>query len=257
MNKKFLICTFIFIYFMTNLSFGAENLEYNDQWRLYVNNNEIDNSEEVIISKNGYLAVPYISLRSFLESQGDSISWEKETGNIYFKFNGINYEICKANDYVYDGKDENTTPEFFEKSYIYIRNLDTNMLLDGNGDSVYGLYMKDNTSYLSNTAYEHLAKNSGVEYKFDALEKYVDIKKYNYTKEYILSNLSENVEYAQVIGLLGSADYFEIKDGKCIIGYYTKDCTVEMSFLPYSDTSDMILSDVYTVNKISNIVDSK
>lgn len=230
-------------------------------WDLYVNNEKLE-KENIVVSLDFNSGISYISLRSFAELMGENISWDNETGNIEFTFNKSKFLITKSEEKC----DVKCLPVFFDLSYAKIKNKTTNEYVSCESSSsivsntinnntirftnnydkekvdIVDIYTMNNTTYITNKTLETIAKMTNVDYKCINIDKRIEIKKYNYDKEFIINRIKNGMTYSEVVGCLGTNDYFQLIDsGGCLVRYNCDIGYVELGFSEYTDESDMKL----------------
>lgn len=222
-----------------------------NDWDFYVNNEKLENNN-ILISADILYSTPYIALRSFIEEVGENISWDKETNNIIFTFN--------RNKYLITSSDENcvvrTMPSFFDIRYVRIKNLTINEDIVISGSDTIPIYIMNNSSYINSSILSEIAKMSNCDCIFSMSNKLVSIKKYNYDKDFIVSKINKYMTYSEIIGYLGTNDYFELLEkGGCKVRYNIDMGYIEMVFTSYTDESDMKLVSAYLFDKYDNEID--
>ena len=220
--------------------------ELENAWGINVNG-DLEMNTSIFI---GAIGSPYfyVSLRGFIEEYGNEINWDPEDKIVTFDLNGSNYKI----EYTDEKGDVLSMPYCFEMKYSKILNMDTNTYVGDDKPKIIAIYTMNNTTYISTPDFKDLIEDAGCDYKLDAPERIVYIKKYNYTSNYILSCVKEGMTYSNVTGILGKADHYEnTEDGGCKISYRAGEENVEMIFSPYTDESDMNLISFY-VTKPAN-----
>ena len=214
--------------------------ELENAWGINVND-ELEINTSIFI---GAIGSPYfyVSLRGFIEEYGNEINWDPKDKIVTFNLNGSNYKI----EYTDEKGDVLSMPYCFEMKYSKILNTDTNTYVGDEEPRIIAIYTMNNTTYISTPDFRGLIEDAGCDYKLDVQERIVYIKKYNYTSDYILTSVKENMTYSNVTGVLGKADHYEnTEGGGCKISYKAGEENVEMIFSPYTDESDMKLISFY------------
>ncbi|MEI3163418.1 MAG: hypothetical protein V8S74_08540 [Lachnospirales bacterium] len=207
-----------------------------NDWDLHINNSKIKNDNILISSENLY-SDPYIQLRGFIENSNKDIKWDNNN-SIEFDFNGDTYLISSSNE---KGTVLNA-PNFFKIRYVNIKNVNKDSYIHKkDGSIIFPLYIMNNTSYLEYLDFSLIANLSDSELKLNYVDKVVSLKKYNYTEKYIAENITKDMSYSQIIGVLGKSDYFEVKENCYIAKYNLGNKYIEMTFSDYTDDSDMKL----------------
>lgn len=255
MKKYFIfLFSFIIIFNCTNTWCNNVNeiyiLDYEPTniWNLSVNNDYFENSSLIVATDTNF----YISLRGFIEQFGNTIEWNREIGNISFNANNINYEIISTE----ENGTVNTIPSFFKIRYAKIMNKYTNQYIVDKESEIIPIYMMNNTSYLNYVDFIHILVDAGCGYKLDFDERILYINKYNYTDEYVKSIIKKDMTYSKTIGILGNADYYEALDeGGCKIRYRILKKYIEIIFRPYTDKSDMRITNAYILDESGSILE--
>lgn len=255
MKKYFIfLFSFIMIFNCTNVWCNNVNEIYildcepTNIWDLSVNNDYFENSDLIVATDTVF----YVSLRGFIEQFGNTIEWNKEMGNISFNVNNCNYEIISTE----ENGTVNTIPSFFKIRYAKIMNKDTNQYIVDKESEIIPIYTMNNTSYLNYVDFIHILVDAGCGYKLDFDERILYINKYNYTEEYVKSIIKKDMTYSKTIGILGNADYYEALDeGGCKIRYRILEKYIEIIFRPYTDTSDMTVTNAYIIDESGSILE--
>lgn len=255
MKKYFISMCISMLIFNSTIVFGNDEIsvleaEPTNSYTLSVNNECFEKSN-IIITADWSSTNVYVSLRGFVEKFGGSISWNNETKSINLEFNGIHYEIINTD----EKADVKNILSFVNVRYAKIKNIDTNEYVQGQYEEVIPIYTMNNISYINYVEFCKLAKNAGCDPDFDISEKTLTIKKYNYSADYITSNIEKNMTYSKVIGSLGESDYFELlNEGGCKIRYCVGENYVEIIFSPYSEESDMQLVSANVIDRNGNLI---
>lgn len=269
MKKYFYVLYFLFVLQFPLTVYCQESIEdiisediemsvydanISNDWNMYFNNELLQNDNVLFNADQGdnMVCSPYFSLRGVLGQLGENISWDKKTNNISFEYNGDKFLIT--------GTDEKNSvrslPSFFESRYVHIKNISTNEYVVCNNSDVINLYTMNNTSYFDIAVLSKISKMTNADYNMDLMNKNVSIKKYKYNADFIIENIHKGMTYSEILGYLGSTDYFETNQkGGCSIKYNIDKGCVEMEFSPYTDDSDMKLVSARVLDKNNNVIE--
>lgn len=247
---KYIISILLNFVFLLNI-FGV--VYANDEIKVYVNENEVNNS---VITDN---ESSYINLEKLINSLGGSVEFDKENCEVYFNYNDVTFAMKHTNKWKtlvspeYD-KDKETGLLYISvvnnpKNNL-VKNIKSGNIKEG---TKFRFYIFNDTLYVKNDGSLEMIM-SLLDYKYIFENNCVFLEQMNLTKTYFMSFLKQGITSDEINNHIPyeyrANSYFENTD-TFVIEYNLKNNSILKVKFSDNDNEELVLSsaEIFTSNR--------